>query len=115
MIREILEKNEYTDWYIVQPDKHNPATSNAKCVLFNFVEQKPSRANNSERVVPTISPNCKADQPSRSAFYANRNRPYIFPFFPRQPTKRVDDQDSHRILPLNLSLAGFAQLFDGGF
>jgi hypothetical protein len=40
MIREILEKNEYTDWYIVQPDKHNPDTSNAKCVLFNFVGQK---------------------------------------------------------------------------
>ena len=40
MIQEILEKNGYFDWYIAQPDKQNPDDSDAKCVLFNFVEQK---------------------------------------------------------------------------
>ena len=40
MIRGILDKNGYDDWYVVQPDKHNPDASNARCVLFNFVEQK---------------------------------------------------------------------------
>jgi hypothetical protein len=40
MIQDILEKNGYFDWYIAQPDKQNPDTSDAKCVLFNFVEQK---------------------------------------------------------------------------
>jgi hypothetical protein len=40
MIQEILEKNGYLDWYIAQPDKQNPDSSNARCVLFNFVEKK---------------------------------------------------------------------------
>ena len=40
MIRGILDKNGYNDWYIVQPDKHNPNAPSAKCVLFNFVEQR---------------------------------------------------------------------------
>jgi hypothetical protein len=40
MIQEILKKNGYLDWYIAQPDKRNPDNSNAKCVLFNFVERK---------------------------------------------------------------------------
>ncbi len=40
MIQEILKKNGYLDWYIAQPDKRNPDTSNARCVLFNFVEKK---------------------------------------------------------------------------
>jgi len=39
IIQDIL-KNGYFDWYIAQPDKQNPDTSDAKCVLFNFVEQK---------------------------------------------------------------------------
>ncbi len=40
MIQAILEKNGYFDWYIAQPDKQNPDSSNAKCVLFNFVEKR---------------------------------------------------------------------------
>ncbi|HXV79970.1 MAG TPA: hypothetical protein VEG60_08825 [Candidatus Binatia bacterium] len=40
MIQQILEKNGYLDWYIAQPDKRNPDSSNAKCVLFNFVEKR---------------------------------------------------------------------------
>lgn len=40
VIQEILEKNGYFDWYVAQPDKQNPDSSNAKCVLVNFVEQR---------------------------------------------------------------------------
>src|SRR4029077_3312951 len=40
MIQAILEKNGYFDWYIAQPDKQNPDSSDAKCILFNFIEQR---------------------------------------------------------------------------
>jgi len=40
MIEEILQDGGYVDWYVVQPDKQNPDSPSAKCVLFNFVESK---------------------------------------------------------------------------
>ncbi len=40
MIQEILDKNGSFDWYIIQPDKQNPDSPNARCVLFNFVERR---------------------------------------------------------------------------
>ena len=40
VIQEILENNGYLHWYIAQPDKRDPDTSNSKCVLYNFVEKK---------------------------------------------------------------------------
>lgn len=48
MIQRILEENGYLDWYIAQPDKRNPYSSNAKCVLFNFVEKR-----RADLVIPT--------------------------------------------------------------
>ncbi len=40
IIQEILEENGCLDWYVAQPDKQNPASANAKCILLNFVEKK---------------------------------------------------------------------------
>ena len=40
MLQEILEKNGYLDWYVVEPDKYDPDSAKARCVLFNFVESK---------------------------------------------------------------------------
>ena len=48
MIQEILENNGYLHWYIVQPDKRDPDSSNAKCVLYNFVEKK-----RADLIIPT--------------------------------------------------------------
>lgn len=40
MIQEILEEYGYCDWYIAEPSKLNPATSDSKCILFNFKERR---------------------------------------------------------------------------
>ena len=40
IIQEILEENGSLDWYVAQPNKQNPASGNAKCILLNFVEKK---------------------------------------------------------------------------
>ncbi len=40
IIQEILEENGSLDWYVAQPDKQNPASGSAKCILLNFVEKK---------------------------------------------------------------------------
>jgi hypothetical protein len=40
IIHEILEENGSLDWYVAQPDKQNPASGNAKCILLNFVEKE---------------------------------------------------------------------------
>ena len=40
MLQEVLETNGYLDWYVVEPTKQDPDSSNARCVLVNFVESK---------------------------------------------------------------------------
>ena len=39
-IQDILEETGCLHWYVAQPDKHNPASANPKCILLNFVEKK---------------------------------------------------------------------------
>jgi len=47
-IQEILKETGCLHWYVAQPDKQNPASANAKCILLNFVEKK-----RAELIIPT--------------------------------------------------------------
>jgi hypothetical protein len=40
IIQEILDENGCLNWCVAQPDKQNPASATAKCILLNFVEKK---------------------------------------------------------------------------
>ena len=92
IIQELLEENGPLDWYVAQPDKQNPASGDAKCILLNFVEKK-----RAELIVPNdwFQDPCRyggiseliglaVQNPTRQS---SRNIPHIIFFFPKTASK----------------------------
>jgi hypothetical protein len=92
IIQEILEENGCLDWYVAQPDKQNPASTNAKCILLNFVEKK-----RAELIIPNkwFQDPCRYGEIAELIWLAvqnstlvesQRTAQYLFSF-PRQPNQ----------------------------
>ena len=92
IIQEILEENECLDWYVAQPNKQNPASATAKCILLNFVEKK-----RAELIIPNewFQDPCRYGEITEFICLAVQNSTpvesqhtaHYLSSFPRQPNK----------------------------